>query len=74
VALAVSQGKRDGCHRLKRLPKELALRPEANTPPLATTQLLIGAVSHGLRLTHHDASGHVPAGEEGERAGVLRAA
>ena len=26
-ALAVYQGKRDGGHRLKRLPKELALRP-----------------------------------------------
>ena len=26
-ALAVYQGKRDGLHRLKRLPKELALRP-----------------------------------------------
>ena len=27
VALAVYQVKRDGCHRLKRLPKELELRP-----------------------------------------------
>jgi hypothetical protein len=47
---------------------------QPRNPPLATTLLLLGAVSPGLRLTHHDASGHVPGGEEGERAGVLRAA
>jgi len=40
----------------------------APQPPLAPTLLLLGAVSPGLRLIHHDASGHVPAGEEGERA------
>jgi len=73
-ALAVYHGKRDGCHRRKRLPKALALRPEASSPPLATSRLLLGAVSPGLRLTHHDASGHVPAGEAGERACVLRSA
>ena len=44
--MAVSQGKRDGFHRLKHLPKELELRLEASKPPLATTLLLIGAVSH----------------------------
>src|SRR4030095_9530738 len=47
---------------------------QPRNPTLATTLLLIRAVSPGLRLTHHDASGHVPAGEEGERSGVLRAA
>ena len=60
--MAVYQVKRDGLHRLKHLPKELELRLEASKPPLATTRLLSGAVSHGLRLTPHDASGHVPEG------------
>ena len=55
-------------------PKSLRCGQRPATPPLATPRLLIGAVSHGQRLTHHDASGHVPAGEEGERAGVLRSA
>jgi hypothetical protein len=43
-------------------PQKGKFATEPHNPPLATTLLLIGAVSPGLRLTHHDASGHVPAG------------
>src|SRR5215831_13024609 len=58
-----------GCdRRCALLPHRRVHNPAPNTlyhtPPLATTLLLIGAVSRGLCLTHHDASGHVPAGEE----------